>query len=65
MRSPMNERQKVDLHDLVAFFREGQHRLELLEQPDNAFILEMLGDFFEKDYKPSNKLIFTGGAIGL
>lgn len=61
----MDSRDKVDLYDLVNFFRDAQQRFETREEPDTAFVMEMLSEFFEKDYKPSKKLVFTGRAVGL
>ena len=61
----MDSRDKVDLYDLIKFFHEAQQRFETRNEADSAFIMEMLGEFFEKDYKPSKKLVFTGRAVGL
>lgn len=61
----MDSRDKVDLYDLVAFLKEAQHRFETREDEDTAFAFEMMAEFFEKDYKPSKPLVFTGSAVGL
>ena len=63
--SPMNHRDTVDLHDLVIFLRDAQQRFESKNDSDVAFVMEMMSEFFEKDYKPSKKLVFTGSAVGL
>lgn len=61
----MDSREKVDLYDLIGFFREAQSRFESRKEEDQAFVMEMLAEYFEKDYKPSKKLVFTGTAVGL
>jgi len=61
----MDSRDKVDLYDLIKFFKEAQHRFELRKEEDTAFVFEMMSEYFEKDYKPSKGLIFTGRAVGL
>lgn len=61
----MDGRDKVDLYDLIKFFKEAQHCFEQRKEEDVAFAMEMLADFFEQDYKPKNKLVFTGRAVGL
>lgn len=61
----MDQRDKVDLYELITFFKEAQHRFELREESDTAFVFEMMSEYFEKDFKPSKNLIFTGSAVGL
>ena len=61
----MDSRDKVDLYDLIVFFKEAQQKYEMRNEQDSAFIFEMLTEYFEKDYKPSKPLTFTGRAVGL
>lgn len=61
----MDGRDKVDLYQLISFFKEAQHRFDLKEEPDTAFVFEMMAEYFEKDFKPSKGLVFTGRAVGL
>lgn len=61
----MDSRDKVDLYDLITFLKEAQHRFELRNEEDVAFVFEMMSEFFEKDYRPSKPLVFTGKAVGI
>lgn len=61
----MDTREKVDLYELINFFKEAQHCFELRKEEDVAFAMEMLAEYFEKDYKPNKNLLFTGRAVGL
>lgn len=61
----MDSRDRVDLYDLITFFKEAQHRFESRDEGETAFVFEMLSEYFEKDYKPSKPLVFTGRAVGL
>jgi hypothetical protein len=61
----MDSRAKVDLYDLIIFFNEAKGRFESKNEPDTAFAFEMLCEYFEKDFKPGQKLKFTGTAVGL
>lgn len=61
----MDSREKVDLYDLIKFFKEAQHCFEQRKEQDVAFAMEMLSEYFEKDFKPSKGLTFSGRAVGL
>lgn len=61
----MDSREKVDLYDLIRFFKDAQGCFEDRKEEDIAFAMEMLSEYFEKDYKPGKGLTFTGRAVGL
>lgn len=61
----MDSRVKIDLYDLIKFFQEAQERFESRKDEDTAFAFEMLSEYFQKDFKPGQKLKFTGTAVGL
>ena len=61
----MDQRDKVDLHDLIAFFDDAKERFLKEKDEEIAFVFEMMVDYFSQDYKSNKKLVFTGGAVGL
>lgn len=61
----MDSREKVDLYDLIRFFKDAQDCFESRKEEDIAFVMEMLSEYFEKDFKSKNKLQFSGRAVGL
>lgn len=61
----MDSREKVDLYDLIIFLKDAQACFESRKEDDVAFVMEMLGEYFEKDYKSKNKLVFSGRTVGL
>ena len=61
----MESRVKIDMYDLIEFFNQAQQRFQARQDEDTAFAFEMLSEYFQNDYKPGDKLKFTGGAVGL
>lgn len=49
---------------LVKFLRDAQMRCQDAGEEDSAFRIEMLADFFEKDYMPGQSLTFKGMNAG-
>lgn len=50
---------------LVKFLEQAQKHLELNNKKEEAFVVEMLGEYFKQDYEPGKPLKFTASAVGL
>lgn len=49
---------------LVQYLRDAQLRCQDAGEEDSAFRMEMLAEYFEKDYKPGQSLSFKGMHLG-
>ena len=50
---------------LVKFLEQAKDYLERNEKADQAFVVEMLTDYFKHDYEPGKPLKFTAQVVGM
>lgn len=51
-------------NQLVTFLKDAQKHCEQAGEEDSAFRLEMIAEYFEKDFRPGQPLSFRGMYAG-
>ena len=63
--SPTKHLVGIDVFQLIKFLEQVEKRLEQENEPDSAFRISCMIDFFKQDYKEGKSLVYKPAAIGL